>query len=205
MQRNMNYQKKLEQELEKIKDESRIPKLFLHSCCAPCSSYVLEYLSDYFCITIYYYNPNITLQEEYEKRLGEQMRLINQLPVKYPVSLLEGNYNPQDFFDIAKGMEELKEGEQRCYQCYQFRLSDTAKKAKELGFDYFATTLSVSPYKNAEWINAIGERLGAEYGVSYLYADFKKKNGYQRSIELSKQYNLYRQEYCGCKKPPCQN
>lgn len=202
MNGNMNYQKKLEQILEKVElhtqMEKQVPSLLLHSCCAPCSSYVLEYLSNYFQITIYYYNPNISEEEEYRKRVLEQKRLIAELPVKYPVQFLEGEYNPKEYYDAVKGLENLGERSKRCYVCYELRLRHAAALAKKSGFDYFTTTLSISPYKNADWLNEIGERLGQELQISYLYADFKKKNGYKRSIELSKQYRLYRQDFCGC-------
>lgn len=191
----INYQKELDNLLEKL---DYVPTLLLHSCCAPCSSYVLEYLSDYFNITIFYYNPNITDFSEYQKRIEEQKRLIKQLPVKHEIKFIEGKYEPECFFEISKGLEDLKEGEARCLKCYYLRLEETAKKAQELQFDYFTTTLSVSPYKKAFKLNQIGNVLSKEYKVNYLYSDFKKKNGYKRSIELSKKYNLYRQDYCGC-------
>ncbi len=190
-----NYQKKLDEIIENIEGT---PTLLLHSCCAPCSSYCLEYLSQYFAITILYYNPNISPESEYRKRVAEQKRLIAELPVKNKVEFAEGSYDPKAFFDMAKGMEELPEGGERCFKCYELRLREAAVYAKEHGYDWFTTTLSISPHKNAEKLNEIGERLEKEYGVKYLYADFKKKNGYKRSIELSKEYNLYRQDYCGC-------
>lgn len=202
MSQNYNYQVKLDKILQEIitkaEQGGRIPTLLLHSCCAPCSSYVLEYLSNYFLITIFYYNPNISEENEYQKRVAEQKRLIGELPVKNPVAFLEGNYNPQDFFDAVKGLEQLGERSARCYACYRLRLEQAARMAGQKGFDYFTTTLSISPYKNADWLNEIGERLQQEYGVNYLYADFKKKNGYKRSIELSEKYHLYRQDFCGC-------
>lgn len=197
-----NYQLKLDKILREItagvEEGGRIPTLLLHSCCAPCSSYVLEYLSNYFLITIFYYNPNICEEKEYQKRVAEQKRLIRELPVTNPVAFLEGNYNPQDFFYAVKGLEQLGERSARCYACYRLRLEQAARMARQKGFDYFTTTLSISPYKNADWLNEIGELLQQEYGVNYLYADFKKKNGYKRSIELSEQYHLYRQNFCGC-------
>lgn len=199
---NDNFQKKLDKMLnlivEKEGAKSTLPTLLLHSCCAPCSSYVLEYLSEYFQITIYYYNPNISEDGEYQKRVKEQQRLIRELPVKNQVSFLEGHYDTSEFLEAVKGLENLGERSKRCYACYKLRLEQTARVAKELAFDYFATTLSISPYKNAIWLNEIGEKLQEEYNVNYLYADFKKKNGYKRSIELSEQYHLYRQDFCGC-------
>lgn len=194
----INYQKQLDKIIDEIQKNNETPTLLLHSCCAPCSSYVLEYLSQYFKITIFYYNPNISPKEEYKKRVEEQKRLISQLPTKNPVSFIEGEYIPQDFYNMAKGMEDLKEGGERCFKCYRLRLEKTAKLAKEQGFDYFTTTLSISPYKNAPKLNEIAEELSEIYSVKNLPADFKKKEGYKRSIQLSSEYNLYRQNYCGC-------
>lgn len=194
----INYQKQLDKIIDEIQKSKEIPTLLLHSCCAPCSSYVLEYLSQYFKITIFYYNPNISPEEEYKKRVEEQKRLISQLPTKNPVSFIEGEYIPQDFYNMAKGMEDLKEGGERCFKCYRLRLEKTAKLAKSKGFDYFTTTLSISPYKNAPKLNEIAEELSEIYSVKNLPADFKKKEGYKRSIQLSSEYNLYRQNYCGC-------
>lgn len=193
-----NYQKELDKILSDITSKPVTPSLLLHSCCAPCSSYCLEYLTDYFNITIYYYNPNISYKEEYDRRVQEQIRLIKALPVKNPVSFLEGVYEPEAFYQIAKGLENQPEGGDRCFACYELRLREAAKCAKEHGFDYFTTTLSISPHKNAAKLNEIGERAGSEHGVSYLNSDFKKRNGYKRSIELSREYDLYRQDYCGC-------
>ena len=191
----INYQKKLD---ELINSLDCTPTLLLHSCCAPCSSYVLEYLSNYFKITIFYYNPNITNKDEYQKRVNEQKRLISELKVKNDIKFIEGNYEPERFLEISKGLEDLKEGGARCIKCYFLRLEETAKCAKEKGFDYFTTNLSVSPYKKADKLNEIGKKLSNLYGINYLFSDFKKKNGYKRSIELSHKYNLYRQDYCGC-------
>lgn len=191
----INYQKELDKFLENL---DYTPTLLLHSCCAPCSSYVLEYLANYFHITIFYYNPNITDYEEYNKRVNEQKRIIKELNVENEIKFMEGNYEPEKFFEISKGLEQLKEGEARCIKCYYLRLEETAKIASNLNFDYFTTTLSVSPYKKADKLNEIGSLLSNKYNVKYLYSDFKKKNGYKRSIELSKKYNLYRQDYCGC-------
>lgn len=196
----INYQKELDNLLLRLDMEERIPTLLLHSCCAPCSSYCLEYLSNYFRITILYYNPNIYPEAEYDLRVKEQERLINDLnrTVKNKISFLNGNYEPERFFAIAKGLEQLEEGGERCTRCYELRLREAAIVAKRMEFDYFTTTLSISPLKDAKKLNEIGNKLEEEYGVSYLYSDFKKKNGYKRSVELSKEYNLYRQDYCGC-------
>lgn len=194
----INYQKILDDEINKIISEHRVPSLLLHSCCAPCSSYVLEYLCEYFDITVLYYNPNIFPEEEYQYRIIEQQRLINELPAKNPIHFIKTEYEPEKFHAIVKGHEKDKEGGERCFLCYELRLHEAAKYAKEGSFDYFTTTLSISPMKNAEWLNEIGKRLSEEYGVAYLYSDFKKKNGYKRSVELSQVYHLYRQNYCGC-------
>ena len=194
----MNYQKELEKLIEQLSREERVPKLLLHSCCAPCSSYVLEYLSKHFEITVFYYNPNIFPENEYTKRILEQQTLISDMKAKYPVSFLAGNYDRNRFFQIAEGLEHLREGGERCFKCYELRLEEAAKVAKDAGFDYFTTTLSISPLKNADKLNEIGTRLADKYGVQYLQSDFKKKNGYKRSIELSSEYGLYRQDYCGC-------
>lgn len=193
-----NYQKELDKIIENNQRQNIIPTLLLHSCCAPCSSYCIEYLSQFFRITVYYYNPNISEQEEYAKRVVEQKKLIEVMPTKYPVSFVEGEYRPEDFFAMAKGYEKCPEGGERCFRCYEQRLLSTAAKCLELGFDYFTTTLTISPLKNAEKLNEIGERLGEELGVRYLVSDFKKREGYKRSTELSKEYDLYRQNYCGC-------
>ena len=194
----MNNQKELDKTLEKLTKEERVPKLLLHSCCAPCSSYVLEYLSQYFEITVFYYNPNIYPESEYTKRIWEQQKLIDELPAKHPISFMAGPYDKERFYEMASGLEHVKEGGARCMKCYELRLREAAKIAKNAGFDYFTTTLSISPLKKAERLNEIGQRLGEEYEVEYLLSDFKKKNGYKRSIELSKIYGLYRQDYCGC-------
>ena len=194
----MNYQKELDKLIKCLEEEKRVPRLLLHSSCAPCSSYVLEYLSSYFSITVFYYNPNISPESEYTKRLFEQQMLIDRLPAKHPVAFAAGPYDSKHFFQMAKGLEQVKEGGERCFRCYEMRLRETAKMAKNAEFDYFTTTLSISPLKKADKLNEIGARLGEEYGVPYLLSDFKKKNGYKRSIELSKEYGLYRQDYCGC-------
>lgn len=193
-----NFQKELDKIIAKNESAGRLPSLLLHSCCAPCSSYCIEYLSRYFKITVFYYNPNISEEQEYRKRVKEQMRLIASMPVQHPVSFVEGDYHPEEFFAMAKGLEHCPEGGERCFLCYEMRLRAAALKAKELGADYFATTLSISPLKNAEKINEIGERLSGELGIAYLVSDFKKREGYKRSIELSKEYGLYRQNFCGC-------
>ncbi len=193
-----NYQKELDRLLEGIDKEGRTPRLFLHSCCAPCSSYVLEYLSRYFEITVFFYNPNISPAEEYEKRVEEIRRMIGEMEFVHPVKLVEGEYDPQVFFRMAKGMEHIPEGGERCFGCYRLRMEEAARLAKEGNYDYFTTTLSISPLKNAQKINEIGEELAEIYQVSHLPSDFKKKNGYKRSIELSGEYELYRQDYCGC-------
>ena len=211
-----NYQKELDQIIEKISAaETGAPTLFLHSCCAPCSSYVLEYLRKYFRITVFYFNPNITEDAEYRKRVAEQKRLIaayNERLIEWVdtdtvndaggqsacAEVIEGDYEPSRFFEIAKGLESCPEGGERCFACYELRLRETAKRAKAGQYDYFTTTLSISPLKNAAKLNEIGEKLAAEFGVAWLPSDFKKKDGYKRSIELSKEYDLYRQDYCGC-------
>ena len=193
-----NYQKMLEATIAELEQEKRVPTLLLHSCCAPCSSYCLEYLSSYFKITVFYYNPNIYPPKEYEKRAREQQHFIERLPAKYPISFLEGAYDTERFYEMARGLEQVKEGGERCSRCYELRLRESAEMAKELGMDYFTTTLSISPLKNAEKLNEIGTALAKEYGIAYLNSDFKKKNGYKRSVELSEEYGMYRQYYCGC-------
>lgn len=237
MNRVRNYQKELDQLIERIGAAKECPPtLFLHSCCAPCSSYVLEYLRQYFRITVFYFNPNITEDAEYRKRVAEQKRLIAAYneeltrvvsinpdsvvelyagsvqntgtvhgvdrqqaeSTAYWIDVIEGDYEPQRFFDMAKGLEQCPEGGGRCFACYELRLRETAKLAREGGYDYFTTTLSISPLKNAAKLNEIGEKLAQEYGAVWLPSDFKKREGYKRSIELSKEYGLYRQDYCGC-------
>ena len=211
-----NYQKELDKIIESIgSDDKSTPTLLLHSCCAPCSSYVLEYLREYFRITVFYYNPNISMEEEYRKRVEEQKRLItaynDAISEEYApdrslqndnmrclIDIVEGDYEPECFYEIARGLEQCPEGGDRCFNCYELRLRETAKRAQAGKYDYFATTLTISPLKNAVKLNEIGERLSKEYGVSWLPSDFKKRGGYQRSIELSKEYDLYRQDYCGC-------
>ena len=193
-----NYQRELEAVIKENESKSRVPRLLLHSCCAPCSSYVLEYLSDYFEITVFYYNPNISPAEEYEKRAAEQQHLIRELPAKHPITLVVGAYEPERFYAVSRGLETVPEGGERCFRCYRLRLEAAAKMAVEGGFDYFATTLTISPLKNAGKLNEIGEELSQIYKVEHLPSDFKKKNGYRRSVELSAEYGLYRQNYCGC-------
>ena len=195
---NRNYQKELEKIIEENRKLHKVPRLFLHSCCAPCSSYVLEYLSNYFSITVFYYNPNISPKEEYEHRVEEIRRLIEEMEFVHPVEFVEGRYEPKEFFDMAKGLEDAPEGGERCFRCYRLRMEEAARLAKEGGYDYFTTTLTISPLKNAGKLNEIGEELGEIYEVSHLPSDFKKKNGYKRSIELSHEHGLYRQNYCGC-------
>ena len=193
-----NYQRELETVIKENESKSRVPRLLLHSCCAPCSSYVLEYLSDYFEITVFYYNPNISPAEEYEKRAAEQQHLIRELPAKHPIHLVVGAYEPERFYAVSRGLEQVPEGGERCFLCFRLRLEEAAKMAAEGGFDYFATTLTISPLKNAQKLNEIGEELSELYKVEHLPSDFKKKNGYKRSVELSALYGLYRQNYCGC-------
>lgn len=197
---NRNYSRELDAILDKTENKGK--SLFLHSCCAPCSSYVLEYLRSFFKITVFYYNPNITEEPEYRHRVEEQKRLICEFNKKtdaaYPIHVVEGDYQRQYFFDKVKGLEDCPEGGERCFVCYELRLRETALRAKECNADYFTTTLTISPLKNAQKINEIGEKLAKEVGVPFLPSDFKKKNGYKRSVELSKEFDLYRQDYCGC-------
>lgn len=194
----VNYQKELDKIINSIEQTGEIKTLLLHSCCAPCSSYVLKYLSDYFKITLLYFNPNIFPKEEYDKRVAEQIRLINELPVRHSIEFIEGRYVPESFFEAVKGLETEPECGKRCMVCYEMRLREAAIYAQQGGFDYFTTTLSISPLKNAQKINEIGEKLGQEYGVKHLPSDFKKKEGYKQSVELSAEYDLYRQNFCGC-------
>ena len=210
----MNYQKELDKILCNLECSGgeRVPRLLLHSCCAPCSSYVLEYLRTYFEITVFYYNPNISFAEEYRKRVEEQKKLIevlNQEAVErqaeeqknkryHRIQVIEGDYDPGIFYQIAQGLEQCPEGGERCFRCFDLRLRETARRAAQEDFDYFATTLTISPLKNAAKLNEIGQALASEYQIPWLPSDFKKKNGYKRSIELSDIYGLYRQDYCGC-------
>ncbi len=194
----INYQKILDKTIEGLQEEGKTPSLLLHACCAPCSSYVLEYLSEYFAITVFYYNPNITEESEYRKRTAEEQRLISEMNLKNPVKFIEGKYDPESFFKMAEGLEAVPEGGERCFKCYRLRIAETADTAKKLGFDFFTTTLSISPLKNAQKLNEIGGEEAKRTGVPYLFSDFKKREGYKRSIQLSAQYGLYRQNYCGC-------
>lgn len=193
-----NYQLELDKIISRAEAEGRCPSLLLHSCCAPCSSYVLKYLSEYFKITLLYFNPNISPESEYMKRVAEQKRLIESIPFKNKVEFIEGRYEPREFYDAVKGYEEEPEGGRRCHICYEMRLREAAEYAKKGGYDYFTTTLSISPLKKSDVLNEIGERVGTEYGIAHLPSDFKKRNGYKQSIELSKEYDLYRQNFCGC-------
>jgi predicted adenine nucleotide alpha hydrolase (AANH) superfamily ATPase len=197
MPNRRNYQKELEAAIKNIK-ENEFPRLLLHSCCAPCSSYCMEYLSEFFDITVFYFDPNIAPLEEYLFRVSEQKRLIAEMKLKRPVSFIEGQYDPELFYEAARGLEGEPEGGKRCEKCFELRLRETAALAKKEKFDYFTTTLSISPLKSAEKLNNIGEKIADEYGIKFLNSDFKKRGGYQRSIELSKEYGLYRQDYCGC-------
>lgn len=192
-----NYGLKLEQTIKKITADDRRPSILMQVCCAPCSSYVLEYLAKYFDLTLFFYNPNITPADEFTLRLGELSRFVSDAGYT-DIKIASPDYDPSEFFSAVRGMEALPEGGERCRVCYELRLRRTAQAAKEGGFDYFCTTLSISPYKNADWLNEIGQSLSEEYGVMWLFSDFKKKNGYKRSIELSREYGLYRQDYCGC-------
>lgn len=194
----INYQTELEKIIENHKKQGEIPTLLLHSCCAPCSSYVLEYLSKYFKITVLYYNPNIYPDEEYFKRVSEQKQFIDKFPTENKIDFIEGNFDKKRFYETVKGKEHLPEGGERCFLCYELRLREAAEYATRGNFDYFTTTLSISPLKNAQKLNEIGLNLAKQYGVKYLVSDFKKKNGYKRSTELSQQYGMYRQDYCGC-------
>lgn len=199
-----NYQKMLERKLAQLQSEGRTPRLLLHACCAPCSSYVLEYLSEYFNITLLYYNPNITDPQEYRKRVDEVQRLIAELPVRNKISFLEGEYEPRAFTQVAKGLENEPEGGARCEKCFRLRLERSAQAAAQMAEEcgeevLLTTTLTISPLKNAELLNSIGQEMAGRYeGIAWLDSDFKKRGGYLRSIELSRQYGLYRQDYCGC-------
>ena len=193
-----NYQLILDKTLIEISKREARPSLLLHACCAPCSSYVLEYLCEYFDVTMFFYNPNISPRTEYDVRYAELERLINDMGLSDKVSFVSSVYEPERFFEIAKGLEHLPEGGERCRKCYAQRLEQTALAAREGEFDYFTTTLSISPYKNAQWLCEIGVEMGERYGVKYLVSDFKKRGGYNRSCELSQKYGLYRQDFCGC-------
>ncbi|MBO5610946.1 MAG: epoxyqueuosine reductase QueH [Eubacterium sp.] len=206
------FEKQLEDIRKKIEKGGKKPSLLLQACCCPCSSHCLEVLEGYFDISVYFYNPNIDERQEYDKRLDELKRFTKEADFALNVKVIEGDYEPELFYEMAKGRENLPERGERCYDCYKLRLRKTAEYAKAHGFDYFSTTLSISPYKNAEWLNEIGIELEKELREEavkngcldgdetpvFLYSDFKKKNGYKRSIELSEEYGLYRQDYCGC-------
>ncbi len=194
----INYQKELDKIILNITKSGALPRLMLHSCCAPCSSYVIEYLNPYFNITVLYYNPNISPVEEYEKRKAEQIRFIKEFDSVNPVHICDCDYDGKKYEEAIKGLENEPEGGLRCVKCFYLRLEETAKTAKKLNFDYFCTTLSISPLKNAELLNKIGKNLSEKYDIKYLPSDFKKREGYKRSVELSKKYNLYRQNFCGC-------
>ena len=192
----MNYSIVLENTLKNLDSKK---KLLLHACCAPCSSYVIEYLTNYFDITILYYNPNIDTIEEFNHRLSELNRFVKEFKTKNKVEVVSLGYNNQEYLDAVKGLEQEKEGGKRCIECFKLRLEASAKYAKENNFDYFTTTLTISPLKSSKLLNEIGHDLESKYNIKYLYSDFKKKEGYKRSIVLSHEYNLYRQDYCGCK------
>lgn len=192
----INYQLILDKTLDQIKEMDKKPRLLIHSCCGPCSSYLLDYLNDYFDIGVFYYNPNIYPQEEFYYRKREQEELIGKMGLD--IEFIGIDHNPEDFYLIAKGLEDLREGGPRCHKCYRIRLEQTGKYAKENGFHYFTTSLSISPHKNAQVLNQIGKDLENELGIKYLYSDFKKRDGFKKSVQLSEKYNMYRQEYCGC-------
>lgn len=194
----VNYQNISDEIISKIAKQGRVPSLLLHSCCAPCSSYVLEYLSRYFSITVFFFNPNISPEQEFVKRAEEEIRLVKSMTFKNPVKVVVGEYDSDSFEKIAEGLENTPEGGERCGKCYRLRLEKTARFAKEKGFDFFTTTLSISPLKNSQVLNKIGKEISENIGVDYFFSDFKKKEGYKRSIELSNQWGLYRQNYCGC-------
>lgn len=201
----INYQRKLDEILLSISRKNQksqsgeyLPSLFLHGCCAPCSSYVLEYLSQYFSITEWYYNPNISQREEYYKRAEEVKRLTRAMPFENPVTVEISPWDPAPFLELSKGLEDEPEGGKRCVLCFALRLREAARRAKALGFDYYCTTLSISPLKDSQLLNRLGEKIGEEEGIPFLPSDFKKKEGYKRSLQLSREYELYRQDYCGC-------
>ncbi len=208
-----NYAKELENRIEEFQKNKEYPKLLLHACCAPCSSYCLEYLRQYFDVTVFFYNPNITSDGEYKKRVEEEKRLISEYNRQVEegsfdrmnsderarkIEIIEGEYDPKDFYDAVKGYEDCKEGGKRCRKCFELRLKESARIAAERGFKYLTTTLTISPLKNADVLNEVGEQAAVEAGVVFLPTDFKKKNGYKRSIELSQMFGLYRQDFCGC-------
>ena len=194
----VNYQQVMENLIADNCIEGRSPRLLLHSCCGPCSTYCIQTLAEHFRVTVFYYNPNIYPPEEYHMRAGEQERFIERFPTKYPVQFVEGAYDTERFYDTVRGLEHVPEGGERCFRCYELRLREAAEYAREHDFDFFTTTLSIRPLKNADKLNEIGAKLEQEYGVRYLYSDFKKKNGYKQSTEISRAYDMYRQYYCGC-------
>lgn len=194
----INYQLQLDNIINNIQKEQITPTLLLHSCCAPCSSYVLEYLSDYFRISVLYFNPNIYPASEYYYRENEQREFIEKLETKNKIDFIRAEYDPKLYFEAIKGYEMDREGGHRCHLCYELRFREAAKVAAENNFDYFTTTLSISPHKDSQILNQLGEKIAEEYGVNYLFSDFKKKNGFKRSVELTNKYNMYRQDYCGC-------
>ena len=193
-----NYQKILDAKIEELLREGKRPSLLLHACCAPCSSYVLEYLTNYFDITVYFYNPNIYPKSEFEFRADELSRFVEKCYSDGRVKVVCENYNAEEFYSAVRGRENEIEGGDRCRICYALRLDRSARYAAENGFEYITTTLSISPHKNSEWLNDIGEKCAEKYNIKYLLSDFKKKNGYKRSCELSNEYRMYRQDYCGC-------
>ena len=193
-----NYERWMNREIQRFQARGEVPRLLLHSCCAPCSSAVLESVFRYFEITVFYYNPNIFPKEEYLHRVQEQKRFLAQFPPASSVTFLEGDYQPERFFQLAQGLEQEPEGGERCARCYELRLREAARLAAEGGYDFFTTTLTISPLKNAEKLNQIGAELADTFGVRYLFSDFKKKEGYKKSTEISKEYHMYRQYYCGC-------
>ena len=194
----INYQKELEKKIDEFQKNNSTPDLLIHSCCAPCSSYVLEYLSEYFHITDFYYNPNIQSKEEYTRRVNEIQRLIEEMPLKNPVEFVEGEYNPKVYTEAIRGLEKEPEGGKRCEVCFRLRLEEAAIEAAKRNIEYFTTTLTISPMKDPTLLNTIGEEVAKKHGVKFLPSEFRKKGGYLRSIQLSKEYDLYRQDYCGC-------
>ena len=208
-----NYAKELEKRIEEFEKTGRTPRVLLHACCAPCSSYCLEYLREFFDVTVFFYNPNITSKAEYEKRVEEEKRLIseynrqvenssfdnmNSTCAARKIEIIEGEYEPKDFYEAVKGLEDCREGGERCRKCFELRLSETARVAARMGFEYMTTTLTISPLKNSDVLNEVGEAAASREGVVFLPSDFKKKNGYKRSVELSQMFGLYRQDFCGC-------
>lgn len=198
MMEKMNYQLELDKILKLVEKEDVVPKLLLHSCCGPCSTYVLDYLSNYFEITVLYYNPNIYPEAEFYFREEEQRCLIDKMKTKYPVHFAGARYEPKEYYDVVKGHEEDPEGGSRCHKCFDLRLRAAADFAKKNGFDYFTTTLSISPHKDSQLLNKIGREIADEFELKYLFSDFKKKGGFKRSVELTQEFDMYRQDYCGC-------